>query len=143
MQCFNKIDIISTNNTGIICFATFFPQVYTGRYQNPRALATRVKRVANPLEALRPGGFVAVNIHGYKKVPVLGKVIAVGESSFEIEYWKGSWKTEWKPWEVAGGNVWTDTLPKECILLVNFELTENNKLTNETYKYLKDTYGKL
>ena len=121
----------------------FFPQVYTGRYQNPRVVATRVNRVSNPLEALSPGVFVAVNIHGYKKVPVLGKVIAVDESSFEIEYWKGSWKTEWKPWEVAGGNVWTDTLPKECILLVNFQLNENNKLANETYKYLKDTYGKL
>ena len=128
---------------GVRCFETFFPKVYTGRYQNPRAFATRVNRVSNPLEALRPGVFVAVNIHGYKKVPVLGKVNAVGESSFEIEYWKGSWKTEWKPWEMPGGNVWTDTLPKECILLVNFELNENNKLANETYKYLKDTYGKL
>ena len=48
-----------------------------------------------------------------------------------------------KPWEVSGGNVWTDKLPKECILLVNFELNENNKLANETYKYPKDTYGKL
>ena len=37
------------------------------------------------------------------------QVIAVDESSFEIEYWKGSWKTKWKPWELAGGNVWTDT----------------------------------
>ena len=89
------------------------------RYQIHRK--PRVNRVSNPLEALRPGVFVAVNIHGYKKVPVLGKVIAVGESSFDIEYWKSSWKTEWKPWEVPGGNVWTDTLPKECILLVNFE----------------------
>ena len=106
-------------------------------------MATRVNRVSNPLEALSPGVSVAVNIHGYKKVPVLGKVIAVDESSFEIEYWKDSSKTEWKPWEVAGGNLWTDTLPKECILLVSFQLNENNKLANETYKYLKDTYGKL
>ena len=37
---------------------------------------------------------MAVNIHGYKKIPVLGKVIAVGESSFEINYWEGSWKTQ-------------------------------------------------
>ena len=51
------------------------------------------------------------------KVPVLGKVIAVDESSFEIEYRKRFGKTEWKPWEVAGGNVWTDTLPKECWLI--------------------------
>ena len=79
-------------------------------------VANRVNRVSNPLEALSPGVSVAVNIHGYKKVPVLGKVIAVDESSFEIEYWKGSSKTEWKPWKVAGENLWTDTLPKECIL---------------------------
>ena len=49
---------------------------------------------------------------------------------------------EWKPWEEAGGYVWTDTLPKECILLVNFQLTENNKLANETCKYLKDNVWK-
>ena len=33
--------------------------------------------------------------------------------------------------------------PKECILLVNFQLNKTNKLADETYKYLKDTYGKL
>lgn len=98
--------------------------------------------VANPLEALEPGVFVAVNIRGYKKVPVLGKVISVDESTFGIEYWKGSWKTEWKPWKLSGENLWTDTLPKECILLVNFELNASNKLESNTYKFLKETYKK-
>jgi len=68
------------------------------------------------------------------------QVIAVDESSFEIEYWKGSWKTKWKPWEVETCG---QTLPKECILLVNFQLNENNMLANATFKYLKDTYEKL
>ena len=35
------------------------------------------------------------------------------------------------------------TAKRECILLVNFNLTENNKIANEAYKYLKNTYGKL
>ena len=44
---------------------------------------------------------------------------------------------------MADGNVWTDILPKECVLLVNFQLNENKKLANERYRYLKDTYEKL
>lgn len=87
---------------------------------------------------------MAVNIYGFKKVPVLRKVIAVGESSFEKEYWKGSClKGGMETLGVAGENVWTFTLPKECLLVANFQLTENNKLANETCKYFKDTYGKL
>ena len=86
---------------------------------------------------------MAVNIRDSKKVPVLGKVIAVEETEFKIEYWKGSWRTEWKPWLLQNGKPWTNTLPKECILLVDFELDGKNMLASETYKYLRKTYKKL
>ena len=101
--------------------------------------------MANPLEALKENVFVAVNIEGYKNPPVIGKVKSVNteDSTFEVEYWKGSWKKEWKPWKLSNGELWTDRLPNGCILLVDFKLNDTNKLPHETYKYLRDTYKEL
>ena len=119
-------------------------QVYSGRYKNPQTLAARVNRVQNPLEVLRENVLVAVHIQGYKKPPVIGKVISVkDDSTFDVEYLKGSWRKEWKSWKLPNGNNWTDNLPNGCILLVDFHLDEENKLTNETYKYLRKTYQDL
>ena len=93
---------------------------------------------------MKENAFVAVHIEGYKKPPVIGKVIAINnDSTFDLVYWKGSWRKEWKPWETANGELWRDTLPNGCILLVDFHLDNGNKLKNETYKYLRDTYKKL
>jgi len=52
-------------------------QVYSGLYKNPRTLATRVNIVENLLQALRENVFVAINIQGYKNLPVIGKVRSV------------------------------------------------------------------
>lgn len=105
-------------------------------------MATRVNIVANPLEALKENVFVAVNIEGYKNPPVIGKVRSVSteDSTFEEEYWKGSWKKEWKPWKLSNGELWTNWLPNKCILLVDFKLNDTNKLSYETYKYLRHTF---
>ena len=67
-------------------------------------MAARVNRVQNPLEVLRESEnvLVAVHIQGYKKPPVIGKVVSVRDgSTFDIEYLKGSWRKEWKPWKLA------------------------------------------
>ena len=106
-------------------------------------MAARVSRVSNPLEALKEGVLVAVNIEGYKKVPVLGRVKSVGNENIELEYLKGTWRTEWRPWKLPNGTIWSDTLPLGCILLVDFKLNDKSKLSNETYKYLKETYKRL
>ena len=120
------------------------PQVYSGRYKNPQTLAARVNRVKNPLEVLPENALVAVHIQGYKKPPVIGKVISVkDDSTFDIEYLKGSWRKEWKPWKLPNGENWTDNLPNGCILLVDFHLDKENKLTHETYIYLRKTYQDL
>lgn len=66
-------------------------EVYCSRYKNPQTLAARVNRVQNPLEVLCENVLVAVHIQGYKKPPVMGKVISVKDgSTFDIEYLKGS-----------------------------------------------------
>ena len=86
-------------------------------------MATRVNIVENLLEALRENVFVAINIQGYKNLPVIGKVRTVNaeDSAFNVEYWKGSWKKAWKAWKLSlTGELWTDRLPNECILLVDF-----------------------
>ena len=55
----------------------------------------RVNNVQNPLEVLRENVLVAVHIQGYKKPPMIGKVISVkDDSTFDIEYLKGSWRKE-------------------------------------------------
>ncbi|XP_068675637.1 uncharacterized protein [Montipora foliosa] len=119
------------------------PEVYAGAYKNPRVISSRVNKVTDHLSALKEDVFVAVNIEGYQKIPVLGKVRSVDASTFELEYWRGTWKTEWKPWKLSNGDTWTDILPKSCILLVAFVFDEKNKLPHETYKYLKETYKTL
>ena len=64
-------------------------QVYSGRYKNPKTLATRVNKVQNLLELLRENVLVAVHIQSYKKPPVIGKVISVKDgSTFDIEHLK-------------------------------------------------------
>ena len=106
-------------------------------------MSSHVNKVTDHLTALKEDVFVAVNIEGYSKVPVLGKVRSLDASTFKLEYWRGTWRTEWKPWKLSSGDIWTDTLPKSCILLVDFVLDGNNKLPHETYKYLKETYKTL
>ena len=64
---------------------------------------------------------------------MIGKVISVkDDSTFNIEYWKGNdWRKKWKPWKQPNSENWTDNLPDGCALLVDFQLDEENKLTNE------------
>ena len=57
-----------------------------------------------------------------------------------ITYLKGFWRTQWVTWMQSDGQPWVDTLPKSCIILINFQLIENNKLHNDTYKFLKNIY---
>ena len=64
---------------------------------------------------------------------MIGEVISVkDDSTFNIEYWKGSgWRKKLKPWKQPNGENWTDNLLDWCVLLVDFQLDEENKLMNE------------
>ena len=95
------------------------------------------------MDALCPGVFVAVYISNYKKRPVIGKVVEVGENNFTLNYWKGTYSTPWCPHTVKSrqGEVsWKDTLPKQSIILCAFELDENNKLHENARKFIKHWY---
>ena len=113
--------------------------MYTGRYQNPHTRSGRVTEVNGHLELLKEGIMVAI-AQVNSKPPVIGKVIEVGEETFELCYWKGSWRKAWEPWKIESCEWVSDYLPKSSIILIDFKLDDNGKLQSGTAKYLKNEY---
>ena len=90
------------------------------------------------------GKFVAVHLANYDRVPVIGKVLEVNGDSIKIHYWKGSFKGKWSPQDVPRRRTpWVDELPKTCIILCSFSLTEDSKLLSSTRRHLQDEYARL
>ena len=103
-----------------------------------------VPTVDHCLEEITVGSFVAVHIENYDKVPVIGNVLEVKEDSVRMHYWKGSYKGKWKPQNAPRSqSPWEDELPKTCIILCFFSLTEGDKLLHSTRKHLQQEYDKL
>ncbi|CAB4023645.1 Hypothetical predicted protein [Paramuricea clavata] len=78
-----------------------------------------------------------------KKMPVIGKVVEVLEEEFTIHYWKGSYAKPWEPHLLKNGKEitpWSDVLPKQSIIICDFHLDSENKLLENTRKYLKRWY---
>ena len=119
-------------------------QVYTGRYQ--KDVENQVREVEDHLVNLRVGCMVAVLLENYSKdKPWIGKVLSATDDEFQIHYWKGSYNKPWPPdmVKIKDGKFfkevpYTDILPKMCILLCAFELTEESKLTKWQKKYLQE-----
>ena len=82
------------------------------------------------------GDFVAVSIEGSEK-PVIGKVLNITETQFEIHYWRGSINTKWTPWLTNEKLPWNDKLPKECVYLADFHLDSNSKLHPDTRRQIR------
>ena len=78
--------------------------MYTGPYVRPG-----VTHVDDIWEDILVGGFVALALVGYKKSPVIGKVVK------KIRRWN---KKYHGPYD---GTIWTDELSKECVYLATFE----------------------
>lgn len=119
-------------------------QIYTGRYRPPHARKNPVVTQDDCLENIEVGSFVAVNLSNCDKVPVLGKVLEASADRVKVHYWKGSFKGKWSPHNAPRTRTaWVDDLPKECIILCSFSLTEGNKLFPSTRKHLQDEYKRL
>ena len=95
---------------------------------------------------LKERDFVAVELVNYRRTPVIGKVFEVNEDAFVICYWKGSYNKEWKPHMLPArrgdkeSRLWTEQLPKSCILCFGFTLDDSSKLLPGTKSYLKKAY---
>ena len=100
---------------------------------NKRAGNYLVQAVDDYLENIEVGKFVAVHLANYDRVPVIGNVLEVNGDSIKIHYWKGSFKGKWSPQDVPRRRTpWVDELPKTCIILCSFSLTEDSKLLPST-----------
>jgi len=81
------------------------------------------------LEGLDVENFVAVFLPNCDEEPVIGAVKEVTEDHFKIHYWIGTYRGRWSPLNPPRSiEPWTQILPKECIILHSFELTEAKKL---------------
>ena len=69
---------------------------------------------------------------------MIGVVKEVTEDHFKIHYWKGTPLSLPRTREP-----WTEALPKECIILHSFELTEAKKLQVTTRRHLMENYTSL
>ena len=127
-----------------VIFNSFLFQVYTGPYRQD--IGNQVREVDNHLVNMAPGCLVAVLLENYSmEVPWIGEVLETEENMFKIHYWKGSINKPWEPHMLKTRNgramqlvPYTDLLPKACVILCGFKLTNENKLTHWQKKYLRE-----
>ena len=122
-------------------------QITIGRTRRSVNQGERVEQVDDHTADLVAGSFVAVNLANWSKTPVIGKITAIGDETFTIHYWKGSYNSEWQPdlYRARGNQPvpWLQELPKTAIILANFELSDKSRLLRGTKKYLKNSYMEL
>ena len=131
---------IGCNNIMFVCF-----QIYMGRYRSRREREAPIQMTDDFLDNLQAGCFVAMFFENYHKTPVIGKVKAVGETTFQVHYWTGTYGGKWSPQHLPRRTTepWLEDLPKTCIVCCGFELTEECKLMPATKAFLKDRYAVL
>ena len=96
------------------------------------------------LDTIEVGSFVAVNLSNYDKIPVIGKVLQINNDTVKIHYWKGSFKGKFSPQNLPRSRTpWVDELPKSCIILCSFSLTDGHRLLPSSRKHLQSEYAKL
>ena len=96
------------------------------------------------LDGLQVDAFVAVLLSNWDKEAVIGVVKDLSANEFRIHYWKVTYKRKWTPQNIPrSSDPWTEMLPKECIVLHSFELTDGMKLLPTTRKHLAEMYLSL
>ena len=87
---------------------------------------------------------MAVFLSNCEEEPVIGIVKELTDDRFKIHYLKGTYRGKWSPLNLPRTREpWTEVLPKECIILHSFELTEANKLQVTTRRHLMENYTSL
>ena len=117
-------------------------QVYTGVHQSEIHRISSVESTAS----LKVGALVAVHCENYSDCPAIGRCSEVSSGTIKIDWLKGTYTSSWKPWMVmvAGRRrrkeQWSDWVPKDSIILFDFELTATNRLRKTTAEHLKRKY---
>ena len=76
--------------------------------------------------------------------PSIARITRVNDSTVDIEYLRGGWKTKWDPWILdKEGTIWADKdIPKASIVFFNFEL-KDGKLSKGNRAEIKRRYHAL
>ena len=103
-----------------------------------------VERVGSFYEGLQIETYAAVFLSNCEEEWVIGVLKEISEDHFKIHYWKGTYRGKWSPLSLPRTREpWTEVLPKECIILHSFELTEAKRLQVTTRRHLMEKYFSL
>lgn len=100
-------------------------------------------------ESVQVGHLVAVYCENYADGPSIGKCLQVTDTNVQLEWMKGSYTSSWTTWIVQDEVnrrkkvPWTDWVPKDSIILFDFQLTATNRLGKTTANHLKLKYEEL
>ena len=88
--------------------------------------------------------YIAVDTPG----SCIAKVTEVQGESVNVVWYKGSYNSSWKLWEISAAGSkrktqWEDTIPKSSILPFGFKMTPTNCLQKSTSQHLKTLYENI
>ena len=122
-------------------------QVYPGTYRKPAA--TKVTNVAN-VDGLQIDQLVAVRSPENSDIePWIGKVLSVLEMDVRIVWLDGGYSNKWRNAKIADPSDkrkkinWKDTVPKDSIILFDFQLTPTGHLRRKTIEHLQQSYSDI
>nr|XP_006815072.1 PREDICTED: uncharacterized protein LOC102804474 [Saccoglossus kowalevskii] len=86
---------------------------------------------------------IAIYCPEYDEIPQIGKVLSRDDDKFIIHWYKGSWRTAWKPFYLFQGRKrvpYQDEEPVEAAIYWGFSLNGRNMLSKETQIILHEKY---
>ena len=114
-------------------------------YIGPRSANKHVDMLeVEDYSGMRRDDWVAIHCSGYPG-PCIAKVIEVQDESVNVVWYRGSYNSSWKLWEIPAARnkrktQWEDTIPKSSILLFGFKMTPTNRLQKSTSQHLQTLY---
>ena len=114
-------------------------QVYTGSYRPRDKEVTSVEDTSS----LSKDDLVAVVCENCEIEPTIGRVEEINGNDVDIVWLEGTYQTAWKvakhrdPRNRSRMVEWRDTVPKESIILFQFQLTATKHLRKRTQERLK------
>ena len=117
-------------------------------YIGPRSASKHVQMLeVEDYSCMQRDDWVAIHCSGYPG-PCIAKATKVQEKTVDVVWYKGSYNTSWKLWEISAAGSkrktpWEDTIPKASILLFGFKMTPTNRLHKSTSQHLKTLYDNI
>ena len=89
--------------------------------------------------------FVVLSLENYRERPLIGRVNKLFQKTLKITWLHGHWTMPWSICKRREGQrhiEWQEEVPKESVMLFDFQLTSSGKLRRQvTVRELKRVYG--